>query len=88
MTIEEEMKLKERLHTASEIQDKIIAAENLMDLIQDNMSHSGVHMCIEVDDGKHSYCLHGEDIFEDLNNSMYMILCARKMRLQRQYNNL
>lgn len=88
MTVEEEMKLRERIHAASEIQDKIRITENLRDLIHDSRAHAGVSMCIEVDDGKHSYCLHGEDIFEDLNNSVYMILCARVTRLQRQYNNL
>ena len=77
MTDAELFEMKKRLYAAGEIEEKITRTENLQDIIKDSINGKA-SLAIEVDDGKHSYCLDGEDVFDDLK---YPILCLLQMRI-------
>ena len=77
MTVEEQREIQKRLCAAGEIEKKITRTENLQDIIKDSINGKAI-LAIEVDDGKHSYCLSGEDVFDDLK---YPILCLLQMRI-------
>lgn len=79
MTVEEKLAIQKRLCAAGEIEEKITRTENLQDRIKDSINGKA-SLSIEVDDGKHSYCLSGEDIFDELK---YPILCLLQMRIDR-----
>ena len=83
MTDAELFEMKKRLYKAGEINGKIATTENLMGVIRDNIG-SKSSMAIEVDSENVSYCLNGEDIFDDLKYPIMSLLQMRIDNLKKQ----
>lgn len=87
MTDAELFEMKKRLYKAGEINGKIATTENLMGVIRDNIG-SKSSMAIEVDSENVSYCLSGEDIFDDLKYPIMSLLQMRIDNLKKQFKKI
>lgn len=88
MDILEQMQLEKRLNAAKQIKKKIIDIERLEGLLARNINNSNACMAIEVDDSKHSVCLHGQEVFNDFKHLVVAALRTKHDELAKEYSKI